>query len=380
MFNLKSLTSTIKMGLMDFLNKPKTNNQKKELNLGQENKLGEININRLDKISTMAFRIKIEGTIKHSDGSITNLVSARVINYRDGDAIIFDAADSVCFEIPRGRTDLIKEIIDKSYSLNLNQKTYTYIGRIYEAEDYRIQPPSVALNSKIDQMNQELIQERQIKELQKRLSMEEQRRAQIAKEEELKAKYEERNVQDEQEKLRRIQNPILKGGINKEFGEIYNGINLHNGEILRIRDVRKQAKDLSGTYIYTASLSSTPNEDDVELLAGDTRVPVVFTLPYRLNDIVNSDYDENYKQQLIKQILNLLSEAYESNLTQGKSPDTSKIHDVGGINKNGEIISNTEKNVSKPIITKIKELQSKYLVAQRQEQENNSMKHDYEDR
>lgn len=369
------------MGLLDFLHITNTQSQKNQNQNRQFDRTGTINIDRKGGIATEAFRIEVVGRVRHSDGSETDLVRARIIDFKNGDTIYFDNANPVCFEVPEGRTDLIREIIEKSYGLKLSHDNYTYIGRIYEAGDYRIQTPSAAINNKIAQMDRELLEEKQLKALQARMAREEQQNAQEKSEEKFKAQYAVREQQENQERLNRLQNPTLKGGINTQIDETYDGINLNNGEILRIRNVKKQAKDLSGTYVYTASISSTPNKYDVELLENDASVPVVFTLPFRLNDIVNSDYDEKYKQQLITQILGLLSKAYQNNLEQGQYPDAKQLHDVGGITKNGQMVPNTEQNVSRPIISKIRELQNNYAI-QMQNSQHSSRKttDDYGDR
>ena len=98
----------------------------------------------------------------------------------------------------------------------------------------------------------------------------------------------------------RMANPFIRGGLDKFQAEQYDGVNTSNGEILRIRAVNKIAKDASGRYVYTAQLASTSDEQNVELFSPDVKVPVVFTLPYRLNDIVNTEYEATYKKQLEK--------------------------------------------------------------------------------
>ena len=85
-----------------------------------------------------------------------------------------------------------------------------------------------------------------------------------------------------------------------------------------------------------------------------------------MNDIINTDYDLNYKQQLEKAVLNLLSVGYQKNLTADGRCDTSILHDIGGINKEGKVIENTQENgVSKVVISKITELQREYVAQRR---------------
>jgi len=118
--------------------------------------------------------------------------------------------------------------------------------------------------------------------------------------------------------------------------------------------------------VYTAQLASTSDEQNVELFSPDVKVPVVFTLPYRLNDIVNTEYDAGYKKQLEKAVLDLLSAGYQKNITPEGMCDVSTLHDIGGINKDGSVIENSQENgVSQVVISKIVELQGEYAKQRR---------------
>ena len=93
---------------------------------------------------------------------------------------------------------------------------------------------------------------------------------------------------------------------------------------------------------------------------------MVFTLPYRLNDIVNTEYEATYKKQLEKAVLNLLSAGYQKNITPEGECDVSTLHDIGGINKDGSVIENSQENgVSQVVISKIVELQGEYIKQRR---------------
>ena len=75
-------------------------------------------------------------------------------------------------------------------------------------------------------------------------------------------------------------------------------------------------------------------------------------MPYRLNDIVNTEYDAGYKKQLEKAVLDLLSAGYQKNITPEGMCDVSTLHDIGGINKDGSVIENSQENgVSQVVIT-----------------------------
>lgn len=357
------------MGLFDFLHKPNGKDTKDTIR--DVSKIPPvITVERSDGTETTVFRLEVAQKFKHRDGSISCLVKARAVNTRAGDTIFFDTADPICFEVPEGRMDLAKDIIEQNAGVQLNGSSYTYIGRVFEKGDVRLQPPSAVINNEIGKLNEQLLEEITNKRLE-----ESRKAAERAKQEAIKIENEMQELDRRQEERRielqnRIDNPFVKGGLGGAMGEYYDGINLNNGEILRIRDVKKIAKDATGTYVYTARLDSTPNEDDVEFFDVDTRVPVVFSLPFKLNDIVNSEYDEAYKSQLERGLLQMLSNGYRKGVTPEGLLDVDILHDIGGIDKNGQIISNNRDNVTMPIINKIAQLKAQYAVERQSSKSN----------
>ena len=362
------------MGLFDFLHKPSEKNLEGEIKKVQQMPK-TLTVERDDGTITEAFYINEEQAFKHSDGSMSSLISARILHAHRGDTMYFDAANPICFEIPSGDYELIKDIIEKftgMYSgFKLNEYSYTYIGRAYSKDDIRPQPPTEAVNSEIAKLNEKLLEEVTNRRL------EDARRMATRQREEERKRFEnekQRKKQgDEWQKViqDRLRTPFIKGGFGKDKREKYDGVDLNDGKILRIRDVNKIAKDTTGRYIYTARLSSTPNMGDIEILLPDNGVPVVFTLPYRFSDIVNTDYDIQYKQKLMKAVLRLLSEGHRNNYTKDGKFDVSSLHDIGGIDKEGNILENTTEKVSPAIMNKIAQLQSEYFV-KRNDMEKNS--------
>ena len=357
------------MGLFDFLHRPSGKNTQ-EVIKEVEKMPTMMSIYREDGTQTEVLNIEEAQKFRHSDGSISSLISARVIHVNQGDTIYLDAADPICFEIPEGRYDLVKELITRFTGMytgiELNEKSYTYLGRAYSEEDIRLQPPTAAVSEQIGKLNEKLLEEITNKRLKKCFIMEMREKAEIEKS--IKRQKNDKKINSEfANKIKlRMENPFIKGGLDKFQAEQYDGVNLTNGEILRIRAVNKITKDASGRYVYTAQLASTSDEKDVELFSPDVKVPVVFTLPYILNDIVNTEYEATYKKQLEKAVLDLLSNGYQKNITPEGECDVSELHDIGGINKDGSVIENSQENgVSQVVISKIVELQGEYIKQRR---------------
>lgn len=362
------------MGLLDFLHRP-SEKQIQGKTKNDEEKRTEIipsvmSIYREDGTQTEVLNIEETQKFKHSDGSISCLISAKVIHVNQGDTIYLDAADPVCFEIPEGRYDLAEKLITRFTGMytgiELNEKSYTYLGRAYSEDDIRLQPPTAVVNEQIGKLNERLLEEITNRRLRECRLLEVRQKEENARNMRMQKNISKMRAEGQKKIEDRMANPFIRGGLDRFQAEQYNGVNTTNGEILRIRAVNKIAKDASGRYVYTAQLASTSDEQNVELFSPDVKVPVVFTLPYRLNDIVNTEYEADYKKQLEKAVLDLLSTGYQKNLTRDGMCDISALHDIGGINKEGNIIKNSPENgVSQVVISKIAELQGEYAKQRR---------------
>ena len=100
------------MGLFDFLHRPSGKNTQKAIK-EVEKMPTMMSIYREDGTQTEVLNIEEAQKFRHSDGSISSLISAKVIHVKQGDTIYLDAADPICFEIPEGRYDLAKELITR---------------------------------------------------------------------------------------------------------------------------------------------------------------------------------------------------------------------------------------------------------------------------
>lgn len=354
------------MGLFYFVKKPTQNTQNE---IKRVNVMPNIVTIQNEENSKIVFDIKVEKRFIHRDGSKSCLVSAKVAEGRDGDAIIFSNGKPICFEVPDGRTDLVKEILENNKTVQLNDMSYSYIGRAKSEENISSQMPSQAIITEIEKLNQKLLEETERKRIDSQRKQAEIKQRESKEQQELLQRLEMRKQKENRERKTVIENPFLKGGIGRDKIEEYDGVNLSNGEYLRVRGVKKVGKDLAGTYLYTARLNSVTDQSAAERLDISEGIPVAFSLPYRLNDIVNSKYDDSYKSQLIQGILQMLSNGYEGHLTKGGQWDESRLHDIGGIDKNGKHIENTRDKVSSGITEKIRALQQEYVRNNKEEKE-----------
>lgn len=355
------------MGVLDFLHRPNGNKDLKQQITSINQAPQTFSIKRDKENTTEVFGVRVVQKFRHRDGSVSCLIEAKIINVREGDAMLLASAVPICFEIPENRMDLARDIIERHTGidggLTLNRNNYNYIGRAFDTRDIRLQPPTAAVNAEVEKLNQRLLEEKINQRIQEARQIEADRIEQEETNKRLNAEADAKQKMWQQELSERVRKPYLRGGLYKGYGEMYDGINLNSGEILRVRNVTKVAKDASGRYIYTASVNSTPNNSDVELLDANINMPVVFTLPYRLNDIVNTKYDENTKEQLKMGILALLSAGikdYENIYNK----DNSRMYNLGGITKSGQLLSPNSPEISDVLKTKIMEVQQKYAIDQ----------------
>ena len=351
------------MGLLDRLSSRKTisdNNTNTRMGNG-------IVINAQNGYQTIIFNIERMGEVNHSDGTVSQLIRARITNVKSGEAFKQSAAGYLCFEIPQNSKDMIEPFlrnIIQTQDISFSTLNYTYLGRIINREGQYNPIPSNAITKYLDGENKVLKEQddnRRINNIKKAIDEKELKQKQLLKKiEEGKREL----IEKRKQSINKINNPVLMGGVDKYNIEYYHGTNMLNGEVLRIRGIKIVGKDMTGTYIYTANLTSTPNMHDVEKFLDKSGVPVVFTLPYKLNDIVNSQYDENYKDQLKRAILQVLSVGYGRNVDENGQYNNKTLNDIGGIDKNGNIIQNTTDKVSEVVVMNIRELQYQFMKQQ----------------
>lgn len=251
------------------------------------------------------YDIAKEREITHSDGRRTDLILAKITKHIKDETIFDDRSNYIAFELQHGQqlTQRMAEIIMDVYDRQYQQKKVSYLGTLEEdARGIQIGKKSMAVEQTVEKIVIEMEEERQ-EQSKKYYAMQQQKEASYreALAQRTKLAMEEQRLRQEE----RRQNPFIKciGSEQREGKKYYSydGINIETGEILRIRSVNKVGKDGSGTYLYTAYLSSTLHEYDEEF-EEDMSIPICFTLGKRLSDIVQQG-----DRQEIQTLLCLLS-------------------------------------------------------------------------
>lgn len=242
----------------------------------------------------------------YPDGTHTNLMIARGVKQKPQDTIYVLRADFIAFELPKATTisdDIMQAVMDqyqKDYNENAEKPATYYIGQLI-GETFFKKNPQV----------QKLVNQRVNKIIKK------EREKSIPKTEDNPFRAELINHQaNERQRIiaevarQRILAPYLIRK-NLRTNQIdYDGVNLVNGNVLRIRAVQKLGKTPDGTsYLYTAYLSNTQSETDVEVISEKPiGYPVCFELPGRLDDIIQGGNNIN-----IRNVLELLSDGWGEN-------------------------------------------------------------------
>lgn len=343
------------MGLLDFLHKPKqdTKSSIEQVASNQRRIAEQYN-------DIILYGARVYGSFRHRDNTMSDLIAASVIEPTESGTYIYNDQKYICFEVPHGRNDLIQKMVSQLNGISLTYDSYTYVGRAYDEYDIRMQPPTATVNRYVEELTKELQAEIQQERLKWQQKEQERQKAEAIK----RAKEQENYAKEMQayrnEMANNINNPKLKDVSFKSSGNIksYDGTDMKTGEVLRIRGMKLRDKDLED-YIYTASINSTPNETDVELLTPEVGVPVVFTLPSRLEDIL-AEQNPAQRQTFIKSILTLLSQGYYNHLINDGQWDTRILHDIGGVDKDGKIYPHIRGKAHEDLINKITKLQREY--------------------
>lgn len=335
--------------------------RKKEQNIKKEPK-ASYDVKSRDGINNVFLSgINKVGEISHRNKEITKLIMGRITKHREDDAIYFDAMDHIGFELPSGQdlNDEIMQAVIRQYDIEArqgNQDKAYYIGRLQQSEQgYYFDNKSRVVEGMVNDIAERVTKERS-DQIQKQ--QEENRKMQEDKERQFRDSvsssansYMERmqKVREERKANPTLKNPFKTRGKAKDYDN-YDGVDLTTGDILRIRKVDKVGKDGSGTYLYSAYLNRTPNEDDVEMFDVEDPMgyPVCFELPRRLADIVK---EGNISE--ITQVLTMLSD--ERNFQ-----DMEQLTYIGEIDKDGQV-NRREESLSSAIQLRIEAMQREYV-------------------
>lgn len=327
----------------------------------------------------MLTSIEFHNKVTHSNGEVTNLMIAKAFHYQEGETIYFNQEERIAFEVPAGAQidGVILQKIGSYYMYERNMpdcnKECMYLGRLsQDPHDLGTHNKSEAVNRYINEKVEPQIArekqeqlERQIASYRERIERDETESARYRRQmmEEHK-KYEERQNQIKTERIKR---PYLEqvsrayiGDDGKKYCD-YNGVNVINGDILRLRKMNKVGKDENnGTYVYTGYIETTSNENDVEMLSRDGMplgVPVCFATNKKIEEIMQSNNPND-----LKVLLTLLSN--EDNFKN----DNGYLNYIGMIdqyNKTNKDLGYTTRNIQSTVT----KLQEKFYQERTQGQE-----------
>lgn len=322
--------------------------------------------------------IEFNKEIKHRNGEVTKLMIAKAFHQQERDYIFFNQEESIAFEVPAGVqiNDVILQKIGSYYMYERNMpdcnKECMYLGSLSQypydlGTNNKSETVNKYINEKIEpqiaRQKQEQI-ERQIAINRERIEREENESARYRRQ--MNEKYKEYKEGQNQIRTERIKRPYLKQ-VSSEYIENegkqyydYDGVNVINGDILKLRKINKVGIDENGTYVYTGYIDTTPNENDVEMFSRDEMllgVPVCFATNKKIEEIMRSNNPND-----LKGLLTLLSN--EDNFKNNNG----YLNYIGMINNDNKIDKNIG-NRTRSIQSTVTKLQEKFYQERTQGQE-----------
>lgn len=328
----------------------------------------------------MLTSIQFDNTVNHSNGEVTNLMIAKAIRYQDGDTIYFNQQESIAFEVPAGAQidDVILQKISCYYMYERNMpdhnKECMYLGRLsQDPYDLGTHNKSEAVNRYINEKVEPRIAREKQEQIERQMASyrERQERDQTNAEKYRKNMLEEQKEYMRQQnkiKIERMGNPYLRQ-IDRDYiakdGKRYcnyNGVNVLNGDILRLRRMNKVGKDENGTYVYTGYVETTQNEDDVEMLSKDgipSGIPVCFATDKKIEEIMQSNNPNDLKILLL--LLSQKTEDFKNN--------NGYLNYIGYINQYNNSTYKNLGNTTRTIQSTVEKLQQEFYQKKVQEQQ-----------
>ena len=324
----------------------------------------------------MITSIQFHKQVKHRNGEVTNLMIAKAICYQDGNTIYFNQQESIAFEVPAGAQidDVILQKIGDYYMYERNMpdhnKECMYLGRLsQDPYDLGTHNKSEAVNRYINEKvepqiareKQEQI-ERQMQSYREREEREKEKQREFVNR--MQEEHKQYLRQQNKIKIERMGNPYLRKiseerAIDGKMYCDYNGVNVLNGDILRLRKMNKVGKDENGTYLYTGYIESTEHEHDVEILSRDgvpTGIPICFATDKKIEEIIQSDNPNDLKILLL-----MLSQTEECINNNGYLNYIGKIDNYNRTDKNIE-------NTTRTIQSTVEKLQQEFYQRKMQKQ------------
>lgn len=244
--------------------------------------------------------------VTHRDGRMYQIMMFDVSNYaKEGETLYVSNMKKVVVEKelnPDGTCDgLTKDemryyaaqYVDQVFS-GLHQdpsKICRYIGRYDPNSSKMIISPTVQQNFIDSELEPTIRAELEAKYAEKR-AIDEARAAKEREEFLAKAAQENKAFLDREARIR--QQRLASGRFELVRGskdgrdDNYDGVDLISGDVLRVRNLCKVGKDIeTNVYLYTANVSTTHNETDVELLTANEKV-IAFATKVKIDQLAQT--------------------------------------------------------------------------------------------
>ena len=243
--------------------------------------------------------------ISHSDGSMCRLMMFDISNYaKEGETVYVTNHDKVVVEKainPDGtcneltHDELYNYAVQYVYQLargNFNPaQICRYIGRMDPATGEMIVSNKVRdeyVNGYLEQIVSKEISD----EIARKNREYEERAAKQREEQAARAKLEQRQreVIEDSIKAARLASgrfELVRGSVDGK-DDNYDGVDLDTGMVLRVRNLCKVGKDdPTNVYLYTANVSTTYNEHDVEILTASEKV-IAFATKVKIDELAET--------------------------------------------------------------------------------------------
>lgn len=330
-----------------------------------------------DNKSIMITSLDYNNVIMHANGEKTDVIVAKMLEIQENNEATRNSETHIAFEVTQGMPidQAILSKIGTYYLRELKNKDRNpdcmYLGRISEnpyaeinwhnksdvIEEYIKTKVAPKLNEEKRRKQEKQIMEQQTVE--SRVASEHDKY--VAR---LQTKQQMYRAQKDEIKMARIDNPYLRQVepnyvIDGKTYSDYNGIDMTNGDILKIRKLNKVGKDANNIYLYTGYISTTPNEYDPEVLSKTARPmgrAVCFASDRKIEEILQSNDIGDLKTLLTA-------------LSLPSNEKNEALEYIGRINRSNMIDTDLN-NATEPIKSTVAKLKEEF----REEQERESQR------
>ncbi len=283
----------------------------------------------------------LTGRTQHSDGRKYGLIMFDVSSYaRPGDTFYLTTPYKVVLEKelnangtcdPLTRDEMISYTCDYVGQLLANShdddRICRFIGRKMPDGQMIVSP---VIKKMVDEEIEPRIEQARLEKIEQqrqKAAREENERAKEFEKEAaiINSKYEQERDAKRRARLQSQKLDYVGVAIDGKSGN-YNGVDLNSGDVLRVRSLCKHGKDPeTNIYFYTAGVSVTGNEYDVEMLSACNQ-QIAFATAVRIEDLIQTP-EGRYKA------LKLFSDG------NAQSEYGGEVKFMGMLDKNGDVVS-----------------------------------------